>query len=103
MTKDVILSRAGEHLVECTILYMYPDEDLVNRLYFDMECTKCLTREEMIDAYLKRCVITDGRQPNEISAYGIPMMLEDHNSYAGMYGVADRASFTMFSSEYVKP
>ena len=55
MNKDVVLSRAGEELEECIILYMqFIDGD--GRVYFDKECTRCLTADEMKEVFTKRCL-----------------------------------------------
>lgn len=61
MNKEVILSRAGEQLIECTILHIGVDADGVERACFDKEGTRYLTSEELKNAFFSRCVVDIGR------------------------------------------
>lgn len=99
MNKDVVLSRAGEQLEECIILYSGMSGG-VDRAYFDKECTRCLTADEMKDAYLKRCVVF-------VEARSLMILQPYHCRYYNDFGyatltVSDTNPVTLYSAEYVK-
>lgn len=61
MNKDVILSRAGDQLIECEVLYIgdlvVNDKTRRGLVYLDKERTRRATAAEMKEAFLKRCVL----------------------------------------------
>lgn len=98
MNKNVVLSRAGEQLIECTILYIGVDADGVERACFDKEGTRYLTSEELKNAFFSRCVVDIGRGTYRIA-----------ESFAELYNFScitisnGSVSTNIYSAEYVDP
>ena len=99
MNKDVVLSRAGEQLIECTILYPGMSSDGLVRACFDKEGTRYLTYEELKNAYFSRCVVY-------IEGYYVSVeCLFDYSTYSIIeinISADGSQHLRLFSAEYVK-
>lgn len=99
MNKDVVLSRAGEQLEECTILYLRViDGDA--RVYFDKEYTRCLTADEMKEAFTKRCIANTN---NVYLLAPAAYIINPVGGYASLLFTMYGETVVANSVEYVKP
>lgn len=100
MNKEVILSRAGEQLEECTVLYLALENSTTPRVYFDKECTRCLTADEMKEAYLKRCVVVFDTPSTLFISEPYSCVFDTNNGFAVLTTEIE-GPFPCYSAEYV--
>lgn len=98
MNKEVVLSRAGEQLIECTILHISVDADGVNRACFDKEGTRYLTSKELKNAFFSRCVVDIGR-----GTYRIVESFAELYNFSCITISNGSVETSIFSAEYVVP
>lgn len=99
MNKDVILSRAGEQLEECTVLYAVQQGNDPYRVYFDKEGTRCLTASELKEAFVKRCIVYVS---DKIILVPIAFSINGDGSAAVTFYFGG-TQMSAYSAEYVKP